>query len=170
MLGFDDDGQGARAGRRRRDPGAPTSTRTSRRALDWLGERCPSVGAAGHCTGGHIWRSGRRSTRASAGPSCWYPTGLHDGKLGKEPTPTRWPARGEIDGELLLIFGTRDPHTPLRGPRDDPRRARRAGTRFTLASSIDAEHAFGRDIGPRFDPEATDLAFAETIAFFRRTL
>ena len=33
-----------------------------------------------------------------------------------------------------------------------------------------AEHAFGRDIGPRFDPEATDAAFAETVAFFRRTL
>ena len=37
-------------------------------------------------------------------------------------------------------------------------------------SEYDAEHAFGRDIGPRFDPEATDQAFAETVSFFRRVL
>jgi dienelactone hydrolase len=44
-------------------------------------------------------------------------------------------------------------------------------SRTTYAwSEYDAEHAFGRDIGHRFDPEATDLAFAETVEFFRRTL
>lgn len=31
-----------------------------------------------------------------------------------------------------------------------------------------AEHAFTRDEGPRFDPEATDLAFAEMVRLFRR--
>jgi len=30
-----------------------------------------------------------------------------------------------------------------------------------------AEHAFTRDRGPRFDPDATDLAFAEMIRLFR---
>jgi carboxymethylenebutenolidase len=31
-----------------------------------------------------------------------------------------------------------------------------------------AEHAFTRDEGPRFDPEATDMAFAETMQLFRK--
>jgi carboxymethylenebutenolidase len=31
-----------------------------------------------------------------------------------------------------------------------------------------AEHAFTRDEGPRFDPEATDLAFAEMVRLFRK--
>jgi carboxymethylenebutenolidase len=31
-----------------------------------------------------------------------------------------------------------------------------------------AEHAFTRDEGPRFDPEATDLAFAELVRLFRK--
>jgi len=31
-----------------------------------------------------------------------------------------------------------------------------------------AEHAFMRDEGPRYDPEATDLAFGEMIALFRK--
>jgi carboxymethylenebutenolidase len=32
-----------------------------------------------------------------------------------------------------------------------------------------AEHAFTRDEGPRYDPEATDLAHAEMVSLFRRT-
>jgi dienelactone hydrolase len=31
-----------------------------------------------------------------------------------------------------------------------------------------AKHAFARDVGSRFDPEATDLVFAETVRLFRR--
>jgi carboxymethylenebutenolidase len=100
------------------------------------------------------------------GTACWYPTGLHDAKLGKDASDAL--ARvGEIDGELLLIFGTRDPHTPP-AAREAVHRAV-ADTSYTWHEYA-AEHAFGRDVGPRFDPEATDAAFAETVAFFRRTL
>jgi carboxymethylenebutenolidase len=134
-------------------------------ALSWLAERCPSVGASGHCTGGHL------AFRAAFSPAvrataCWYPTGLHDGKLGADRSDALQRA-GEIDGDLLLIFGTRDPHTPAAG-RDTVRRGL-AGVRYTWRE-YDAEHAFGRDVGHRFDPEATDLAFAETVAFFRGRL
>ena len=44
-----------------------------------------------------------------------------------------------------------------------------SGARF-LWRVYDAEHAFGRDVGDRYDPEATDEAFAETVALFRRAL
>ncbi|MDQ3747210.1 MAG: dienelactone hydrolase family protein [Acidobacteriota bacterium] len=33
-----------------------------------------------------------------------------------------------------------------------------------------AEHAFMRDEGPRYDPEAADAAFADMLKLFRRTL
>jgi len=135
--------------------------------LDWLAERCPSVGAAGHCTGGHIAFRASFDARVR-GTVCWYPTGLHDGKLGKEPTDSLARA-GEIDGELHLIFGTRDPHTPFAGRQTIRDGLDAAGTRFTF-TEMDTEHAFGRDVGPRFDPSATDLAFAETIAHLRKTL
>jgi carboxymethylenebutenolidase len=35
---------------------------------------------------------------------------------------------------------------------------------------FEAQHAFGRDVGDRYDAEATDAAFALTVAFFRRVL
>jgi carboxymethylenebutenolidase len=137
-------------------------------ALAWLAERAPSVGAAGHCTGGHLaFRAGfREQVRATA---CWYATGLHDGKLGKDPDAGSLARAGEISGELLTIWGTADPHTPL-----DARAVVRAGLaplddRLTWIEYV-AEHAFGRDVGHRYDPAVTDAAFAETLALFRRAL
>jgi carboxymethylenebutenolidase len=136
-------------------------------ALAWLSERCSSVGAAGHCTGGHIAFRAAFDERV-LGTVCWYPTGLHDGKLGKDPTDSLDRA-GEIDGEILLIFGTADPHTPAEGRSTIRAGMEASGARFGW-SEYEAEHAFGRDIGPRFDPEVTDQAFAETVSFFRRVL
>ena len=137
-------------------------------ALAWLAEHSNgSLGAAGHCTGGHLaFRAA--FTDAVRATVCWYPTGLHNGKLGKEPTDSLARA-GEIGGEILLIFGTLDPHTPAAGREVVRDGMEASGARFTW-SEYEAEHAFGRDIGPRFDPEVTDQAFAETVAFFRRTL
>jgi carboxymethylenebutenolidase len=65
-----------------------------------------------------------------------------------------------------MIFGTRDPHTPEEGREVIKRGLESAGVRFKW-TLYDAEHAFGRDIGPRYDPEATDAAFAETVALLR---
>jgi carboxymethylenebutenolidase len=138
-------------------------------ALAWLRERSNgSVGAAGHCTGGHLaFRAAfRPQVRATA---CWYATGLHDGKLGKDPDAGSLARAGEIEGELLTVWGTADPHTP-----QDGREVIRAGLaplgdRLTWRE-YDAEHAFGRDVGNRYDPAVTDAAFAETIAVFGRAL
>src|SRR3954447_3248148 len=137
-------------------------------ALAWLGERASSLGAAGHCTGGHLaFRAAfRPQVRATA---CWYATGLHDGKVGKDPDAGSLAGAGEIQGERLPVWGTRDPHTPAAG-----RAVVRAGldplaTRLTWRE-YDAEHAFGRDVGDRYDPEVTDDAFAETVTVFRRAL
>ena len=136
--------------------------------LDWLADRTDGapLGAAGHCTGGHLaFRAAfDRRVRATA---CWYPTGLHDGKLAAETDAGSLARAGEISGELLMIFGSRDPHTPEVG-----REVIRRGLEENQVTwrEFDAEHAFGRDVGPRYDPEITDAAFAQTVAFFRRTL
>ncbi|WP_028066476.1 dienelactone hydrolase family protein [Solirubrobacter soli] len=165
VLGFDDPGKA----RGQADAEAITTAEFDEdiaAALDWLASVCPSVGAAGHCTGGHLGFRAAFDPRVR-GSALWYPTGLHDGKLGKDKTDSLERV-ADISGELLLIFGSRDPHTPS-AARETVRAALDGGPAFRWLE-FDAEHAFGRDIGPRFDPEATDLAFAETVAFLRRTL
>lgn len=166
VLAFDDEGKA----RGQADVEAITTAEFDEdiaAAVDHLSARGTPVGASGHCTGGHLGFRAAFDPRVT-GTALWYPTGLHDGKLGQDPSDALQRA-GEIEGELMLIFGTGDPHTPQRARDAVSFGLNAAGTRYEW-HEYDAEHAFGRDIGPRFDPEATDRAFAETVAFFRRVL
>jgi carboxymethylenebutenolidase len=168
VLGFDDAGKA----RGQHDADATPVAHfdaDAAAALDWLQQQAgAAVGAAGHCTGGHLAFRAAFDPRVRA-TACWYPTGLHDGKLAAEPDAGSLARSGEIRGDLLLAFGSRDPHTPDAG-RDAVRDGLRAtGTMArTTWLEYEAEHAFGRDVGPRYDPEVTDEAFAQTVAHFRR--
>jgi carboxymethylenebutenolidase len=143
-----------------------------RALLHWLREhrkvRSDALGAAGHCTGGHIaFRAAfQPDVRATA---CWYATGLHDGKLGSDPDTGTLQRAGDVGGELLMVFGARDPHTPDAGLETIKSALDASGARFDWRI-FDAEHAFGRDVGARWDPAATDEAFALTVELFRRAL
>lgn len=169
VLAFDDEGKHRGQADAEATPVADFDADV-RAALDFLTTH-PNVarsqlGAAGHCTGGHI------AFRAALAPevkatACWYATGLHDGKLGKDPDAGTLARAGEASGELLMVFGTNDPHTPDDGRRTIKAALDESGARFEWRL-YEAAHAFGRDEGERYDSEATDAAFAETVAFFRR--
>ena len=131
-------------------------------------DRISALGAAGHCTGGHIAFRAAMQPQVKA-TACWYATGLHDGKLGKDPDAGSLTRAGEIEGELLTVWGTKDPHTPAAGRETIKAGLDPLATRLTWRE-YEAEHAFGRDVGDRYDPAITDEAFAETITLFRRAL
>ncbi len=140
-----------------------------RAVLDWLETdgRVANGGlcATGHCMGGHLAFRAAFDPRIRA-TALWYPTGLHDGKLAKEADAGSLGRAPEIRGAMMLIFGTSDPHTPAEGRAVIQRALEDAGVAFDWRL-YDAEHAFGRDIGPRYDPEATDAAFAGTVAMLK---
>lgn len=142
-----------------------------RAALDYLAAHGSvaggQLGAAGFCLGGHL------AFRAALQPdvratTCFYGTGIHNGKLGKDADAGSLERASEIRGALLLVFGTLDPHVP-----DDERAkiesALRAAEVNYSVKLYPAEHAFMRDEGARYDSEATDAAFGEMIKLFRRT-
>ena len=143
-----------------------------RSGLDWLSVHAKvapgKIGVVGFCIGGHL------AFRAAFQPDvratvCYYGTGIHDGKLGRDSDAGSLARAQEIRGELLMIFGTKDPHVPAAGREIIDRGIRASGVRYQT-SLYAAEHAFTRDEGPRFDPEATDLAFAEMIRVFRSAI
>lgn len=123
------------------------------------------LGAMGFCIGGHL------SFRAALEPDvratvCFYGTGIHDGRLGQDRDAGSVARAGEIRGKLLMIFGSADPHVPEAGRVEIDRRLRKAKVDYAV-KLYPAEHAFMRDEGPRFDPEATDQAFGDMIGLFR---
>jgi carboxymethylenebutenolidase len=141
-----------------------------RAGLDWL-SKYPRVapgkiGVVGFCIGGHL------AFRAAFQPdvcatACYYGTGIHDGKLGQDADAGSLARVKEIRSELLMIFGSKDPHVPDAGRAIIDSALKASGICYETLL-YPAEHAFTRDEGPRFDPESTDLAFAEMIALFRR--
>ena len=141
-----------------------------RSGLDWLSKHPKlargKIGVVGFCIGGHL------AFRAAFQPDvraavCYYGTGIHDGKLGKDADAGSLARATEIRGELLMIFGTKDPHVPDAGRETIDRGLRASGARYNTLLYA-AEHAFTRDEGPRYDPEATDLAFGEMIRLYRK--
>jgi carboxymethylenebutenolidase len=146
--------------------------RDCRAALDYLTKH-PSVaagqiGAGGFCIGGHL------AFRAALQPDvratiCFYGTGIHDGKLGKETDAGSLQRAGEINGRLLLVWGSLDPHVPENARNRIEQSLQKSGVNFSQQLYA-AEHAFMRDEGPRYDSEATDQAFGEMISFYLSSL
>ena len=143
-----------------------------RSALDFLSRHTAveagRIGAAGFCIGGHLaFRAAFQSE--VKGTVCFYGTGIHNGRLGMDADAGSLRRAPEVRGRMLLVWGTNDPHVPREGRDAVAQALRTAGVSFEERSYA-AEHAFMRDEGPRFDPEATDQAFAEAVAFLRSTL
>jgi carboxymethylenebutenolidase len=169
-LAFDDAG---------RDRGLADAAKTAaaefdadcRAALDYLASHARvetgKLGVVGWCIGGHLAFRGalQPDVRATV---CYYATGVHNGKLGSDADAGSLARAGEIGGDLLMIWGGADPHVPPEGRETIRGALDAAGTRYAFSTYDEAEHAFMRDEGPRYDPQATDGAFAETIARFAR--
>ena len=144
-----------------------------RALLDWLSTRPDAdprrLGVCGWCFGGHV------ALRAALDPAvraaaCCYPTGVHNNTLGAAQGTADTLARvSEIQGEVLLVWGTRDPHIPPQGRSAIHRALEEHAVRYE-ARLYDAEHTFMRDEGARYDPLAADQAFEAMAQLFARRL
>jgi len=123
------------------------------------------IGTLGFCIGGHLAFRAAFMSEIKASVCC-YPTGIPSGKLGQGVADTIHRV-SEIKGEMLIVFGTLDPHIP-----DSDRQ-----TIITALSNAniphkvlfyEAEHTFMRDDGYRYDSAATTSAWAEIKAFLER--
>ena len=124
-----------------------------------------SVGALGVCLGGHLAFRCAMDPRVRVA-ACLYATDIHQGSLGKagDDSLARIP---EISGELMMIWGRQDPHVPDAGRALVQQRLVAAGTKFTW-HELDAQHAFLRDEGPRYDPALALLCYRLILDLFRR--
>jgi len=127
-----------------------------------------TVGAVGFCIGGHLaFRAAMNAeVRAAA---CFYPTDIHKRSLAKGMNDDSLDRIPEIGGELALLWGRQDPHVPSEGRRLIYDALEAAGIRFTW-HEYNAQHAFLRDEGPRWDPVAGQQALDAALELFHRCL
>jgi carboxymethylenebutenolidase len=109
------------------------------------------LGTIGICLGGHL------AFRAAMNPeiraaACFYATDVHCGTLGKGKNDDSLARAGDIQGELLHIWGRQDPHVPLEGRVKVKERLDEVGANYQWFE-VNGAHAFMRDEGYRYDPE-----------------
>src|SRR5271157_1389569 len=143
----------------------------ARAVLDHLKSRpdCTGqLGAMGICIGGHL------AFRAAMNPdvraaACFYATDIHKGGLGKGMKDDSLARTKDIQGELLMIWGRQDPHTPLEGRLIVQARLNEVSAKFSWYE-VNAAHAFMRDEGARYDPELALQLYRLVFDFFHRRL
>lgn len=148
----------------------PAHDADARAALDCLRSHpaCTGrLGAFGICLGGHLaFRAARQPDVLAT--VCCYATDLHTATLGPDGDDTLAGAAG-IRGELLLVWGRQDPHIPAAGRRKIHDALGASNVDFAW-HEVNAQHAFLRDEGPRYDPALALSCYAMTFELFARRL
>lgn len=126
------------------------------------------IGTVGFCIGGHLAFRAALDPRILAG-CCFYPTDLHTGAIGKGGNADTLMRASEIRGELVMVLGRQDPHVPREGRLKIQEALNDADVLFSW-HELNAQHAFMRDEGARYDAEAARIAMTLALALFSRTL
>jgi carboxymethylenebutenolidase len=143
----------------------------ARAVLDHLKSRPDCTGrlaAVGICIGGHL------AFRAAMNPdvlaaACFYATDIHKRSLAKGMHDNSLDRIPEIKGELLMIWGRQDPHIPREGRQLIYNALSDANTTFTW-HEFNAQHAFMRDEGARYDPELARICYGLVLDLLHRRL
>ena len=126
------------------------------------------LGVMGICLGGHL------SFRAAMNPgvvaaACLYPTDLHSHTLGEGQSDDTLHRVQALQAEMLMVWGRQDPHVPQAG--------RRVVYDALVAHDClfnwyecNAQHAFTRDEGHRYDSALTDISYTLIFELFKRRL
>ena len=126
------------------------------------------VGSMGVCIGGHL------AYRAALNPDilgafCLYPTDIHSNTLPCEKDNDSLSRTGGISGELVMVFGKQDPHVSSEGRKLIYAKLETTERNFSW-HEVNAQHAFMRDEGERYDAAIALQIYLQAVAFFQRTL
>ncbi|NKF49260.1 dienelactone hydrolase family protein [Shewanella sp. WXL01] len=126
------------------------------------------VGAMGVCIGGHLaFRAALNQDISSA--FCLYATDIHSNTLPCEQGNDSLSRAADISGELMMIFGKQDPHVSSAGRKQIYQQLEKVEANFSWLE-VNAQHAFMRDEGDRYDPALALQMYQQAVSFFQRTL
>lgn len=126
------------------------------------------VGVMGVCIGGHLAFRAALNNQVS-GAFCLYPTDVHSNTLPCDEGNDSLTRSSDIHCPMVLVFGKQDPHVSAEG---------RVLIHQTLSQNecdfswheVNAQHAFMRDEGERYDAAIAMQMYKMAIDFFHDTL
>ena len=145
--------------------------RDARAVIDYLKglpECNGRLGCMGLCIGGHLSFRCAMNMEISAAVS-FYATDIHKHSLGRGMKDDSLERASQIKGELMMIWARQDPHVPQAGREAVYRRIVEVGSNFTW-HEFNAEHAFMRDEGYRYNPALAQICYAMAFELFQRKL
>jgi len=126
------------------------------------------VGTIGVCLGGHLAYRAALDPRVLAA-ALFYPTDIHSGTLGQGRCDDSMARMTELRAETLFVWGRQDPHVPYAGREAIRARLEAVGATYAW-HEVNAQHAFLRDEGPRYDPALFVAATGWALDLFGRVL
>lgn len=130
---------------------------------DWCNGK---VGAMGFCIGGHLaFRAALQPEVAAT--ACFYATDLHTTVIPNKPSQHSMERLADIKGELMMVWGKQDNHIPTAGRAEVYQKLTAANLTFTW-HEFNAQHAFMRDEGERYDPQLAMAGYQLALDMFRR--
>jgi len=127
-----------------------------------------NVGSFGVCLGGHLAFRAALHPRFQAA-SCLYATDIHSSTMPAGNGAQTIDRLKDARGEFLMVWGKQDPHVPLEGRKLLYDRLTRDKVNFSW-HEFNAQHAFMRDEGDRYDPEIATMCYKLTLDLFHRLL
>lgn len=133
------------------------------------------LGSMGICIGGHLNFRCAMNPDILAAVSFYatdihkleaHPRGLGSGMADDSLERAR---RGDIAGELLMIWGRQDPHVPFEARVQIHQALEGAGANFQWLE-LNGAHAFLRDEGPRYNPVLARQCYEIALELFQRKL
>lgn len=126
------------------------------------------IGVMGVCIGGHLaYRAALNANVLAA--SCLYATDIHSNTLPCADGNDSFTRTKDIKAELQMVWGKQDPHVPDEGRMRIHQNLIDSKNTFTW-HEFNAQHAFMRDEGDRYDPALALQVYAMAVAFFQRIL
>lgn len=138
--------------------------------IDWVKQQpwCNGkIGAMGFCIGGHLAFRAALQPQVAA-TACFYATDLHTNIIPNKPGQHSMERLSDIKGELMMIWGKQDNHIPTAGRAEVYQKLTAANLTFTW-HEFNAQHAFMRDEGERYDPQIAMTGYQLALDMFRRT-
>jgi len=126
------------------------------------------LGCLGICLGGHLSVRCAMNPEIQAGVS-FYATDIHSSTLAKGMQDDTLVRLKEIRAEMLMIWGKQDPHIPPEGRQLIYRTLTEGAVNFTW-HEFNAQHAFIRDEGYRYNQPLAEICNAMVFEMFNRVL